>query len=115
MKQEWKELKRVPWEQQNRKERRHLGTVIWLVSDQGNVKRDFYDLEDQFVKSKPVNQHWKGRTKKYLAIPTGAYTHRLVAEMFIPNPEGMTMVTFMDNDLTNTSVKNLMWTNTRKR
>jgi hypothetical protein len=113
--QQWVIIKQLPWIQNGIVDSRHLGTIIWSVSDHGNVKREYFNLNNELVKSRQVNQHWKGRTKKYLAIPTGAYTHRLVAQHFIPNPEGCTNVTFKDDDVTNVCADNLMWTNARKR
>jgi len=105
----WITFKAHDWIQNGRNETRKLGTTIWTISDHGRVFRNYWNAEGQKVKSIEVHQHWKGRTKKYLAIPTGEYVHRLVAQYFIPNPEGHKIVVFQDEDLTNTKASNLMW------
>lgn len=105
----WVIFKELPWIQNGRFEKRQFGITKWSVSDHGNVKREYYNQEGQLVKAHEVHQHWKGRTKKYLAIPTGEYVHRLVAQHFIPNPQGHKLVLFQNGDLTNLKVSNLMW------
>lgn len=105
----WIVFNEKDWTQNGRFEIRLFGTVKWLVSDYGQVKREYYDLNGQYVKTVEVHQHWKGKTKKYLAIPTGEYVHRLVAQYFIPNPKNKRLVLFSDADLTNTHVSNLEW------
>ena len=48
-----------------------------------------------------------GLSKKGVAIQH--LVHRLVAEYFIPNPEGKEMVDHIDEDKTNNSISNLRW------
>lgn len=105
----WKIFNEKPWIQNGRIEKRLFGTTKWSVSDHGNVKREYFDQDGILVKAHEVHQHWKGRTKKYLCIPTGEYVHRLVAKHFIPNPNGYKLVLFQDTDLTNLKASNLMW------
>ena len=106
---QWKTFKELPWIQNGRKETRTFGTTKWSVSDHGNVKREYFDQNGILVKAHEVHQHWKGRTKKYLCIPTGEYVHRLVAQHFIPNPNGYKIVLFQNLDLTDLKATNLMW------
>lgn len=40
---------------------------------------------------------------------THNYLHRLVAEAFIPNPDGLPLVRHMDDDTSNNHVDNLAW------
>ena len=105
----WVIFKQHDWIQNGRNEARQFGITKWSVSDHGKVKREYFDHEGQLVRSKEVHQHWKGRTKKYLAIPTGEYVHRLVAKYFVPNPQGYNIVLFQSDDLTNLKASNLMW------
>ena len=37
------------------------------------------------------------------------YSHRVIAMLFIPNPEGLKEISHEDNDKTNNSVENLKW------
>ena len=46
-------------------------------------------------------------------VETNASVHRLVAEAFIPNPEGLPEVNHIDTDRTNNKVTNLEWVSTR--
>lgn len=39
------------------------------------------------------------------------YVNRLVAETFVPNPEGYKFVLHKDGDCTNNDYRNLMWSN----
>jgi len=45
----------------------------------------------------------------YLSHSHRQYVHRLVAEKFIPNPEGYECVMFKDGNVKNCSVDNLEW------
>lgn len=42
------------------------------------------------------------------------YVHKLVAEVFVENPEEFKYVRFRDGDKTNVSADNLYWTNSKK-
>ena len=43
------------------------------------------------------------------------YVHKLVAEAFVPNPDGLTVVEHKDGDLDNNFYRNLQWGRTRGR
>lgn len=95
-----------------------VGTTKWLVSDQGNVKREHYNEEGVLKTSFDVKQHWKGRKDgnyKLLGIPTGEYVNRLVAIQFVENPEGHKYVEHIDGDRENNTADNLRWTNKPRR
>ena len=69
----------------------------------------------------PYNAKLKGKilslvhgTGGYLLVPLGKDSlsnrvHRLVAEAFIPNPEGKPFVNHIDGDVTNNEISNLEW------
>lgn len=50
------------------------------------------------------------RTTKYLGAPFATTLHRLVAKMFIPNPDNKPCVDHIDGDKYNNNVNNLRWT-----
>lgn len=45
----------------------------------------------------------------YHGIATNVYVHRMVAEMFIPNPDNLPVVRHLDGDPSNNAVWNLAW------
>lgn len=53
-----------------------------------------------------IDDHHKTRTR---------YVHRLVAQSFIPNPEGLQTVNHKDHDPTNNHVDNLEWASTTEQ
>lgn len=85
---------------------------LYEVSDQGRVKSLKYGKERIM---KPLNNTWgyhqvslckDGHTKPLLV-------HRLVAEAFIPNPQGLETVNHKDEVKTNNTVSNLEWMSKR--
>ena len=89
-----------------------VGLTKWLVSDQGNVKREHYSEDGTLKKSFEIKQHWKGRKDgnyKLLGIPTGEYVNRLVALQFVENPEGLRFVIHINGDREDNSASNLIW------
>jgi hypothetical protein len=86
-----------------------MGTRNWLVSNHGNVKLVLLGHDGIVHDEREINQFWKGKTVKYLGIPTGPYVHRLVAQQFVENPNGYKYVTHIDGDLSNNHEDNLEW------
>lgn len=83
------------------------GFPKYQVSDQGRIKniescRIFTGTKDAF-----------GYVHVRLINPKGTYTlkkvHRLVAETFLPNPEGKPIIDHIDGDKTNNALSNLRW------
>ena len=83
------------------------GFPKYQISSQGRIKniesgRIFTGTRDAF-----------GYMHVRLINPQGTYTlrkvHRLVAEAFIPNPEGKPIIDHLDGDKTNNTLENLRW------
>jgi hypothetical protein len=47
--------------------------------------------------------------KRYPCLPTGEYIHRLVAEMFVENPNNYQIVIHIDKTPKNNHVSNIAW------
>lgn len=86
---------------------------LFKVSEDGIVyirKKDGYALAKQFATSK--NKRYKAVAARVDGKQKHFYVHRLVAEAYIPNPNGYRVVSHKDGDLRNNHVSNLEW---RKR
>jgi hypothetical protein len=106
---EWKTFRVLDW----KRPVRNGGVVIlgineWQVSMDGQVKLVSRDTFGEVKLEKSVNLHWKGRTLKFLGIPTGQYVHRLVADAWIPNPQGLKNVKHINGDRTDNRLENLI-------
>jgi len=83
-------------------------TGRYLVSDKGRVydtlKEKFCSLHNNGAGYYAVSLYVSGRKESALK-----YIHRLVAQHFIPNPEGKKFVNHIDHDKSNNCVENLEW------
>jgi len=117
MKTIWKTYNEKPWilagiQANGTHSERIKGIKLYQISNQGQVRIAYVNKDNEIEKIKDINQHWKGKTVKYLGIPAGPYVHRLVAEMFVENPNSHRYVIHLDGDLENNMADNLAWTNT---
>lgn len=67
----------------------------------------------RFVRGKIISYHVDRHGYLSACLQNGKSTkvriHRLVAEAFLPNPEGLPIVHHIDHDKTNNTVSNLQW------
>ena len=81
------------------------GADGYFVSSEGRVRHG----------EKVLKQNKKGADYAGLRVRGKHVTvHRLVAEAFIPNPDGLTDVNHKDGDKWNNAVENLEWVSHRK-
>lgn len=93
----------------------------YQVSNLGNVKRVAYERKSKngygecvvkYTEKVLKPQNFGGHNNRYYAVRLDKKTvciHRLVAEIFIPNPENKPCVDHIDNNPHNNSVDNLRW------
>lgn len=88
---------------------------LYQVSDLGRVRSlDREDAQGRRIKGTVLAGSLNG--KGYLKVSLcrygdveGKLIHRLVAEAFIPNPDGLSEVNHLDEDKMNNAVSNLEW------
>lgn len=65
---------------------------------------------NRFLKAEKVSRYGHLQIQMYhLGTEACVYVHRMVAEMFIPNPNNLPVVRHLDGDPTNNNVCNLAW------
>ena len=88
---------------------------IYLISNFGNVKTKSRNGSHYFIKSHPLKIHTKENGYQRVSLSLGKskgkyyYVHRLVAMLFIPNPNNLPFVNHIDGNKSNNCVDNLEW------
>lgn len=88
------------------------GYPNYEISNLGNVKSKNYKRSGKEQILKPTDKHNGGYTQVQLFNENGSKkfsVHRLVAEAFLPNPNGYTDVNHKDENPSNNRVSNLEW------
>ncbi len=80
-----------------------FGGLYW-VHYSGAV---FSTIQSKWLK--PCMSNYKRVHLRYEGKGYSRYIHRLVAEAYLPNPEGKEQVNHKDGDVTNNHVDNLEW------
>lgn len=100
----------------------------YYVTEDGEIYTEWYRNPPKRGEPRKMNQHRRGGqvNNRYLAVNISLkdesgktlkqikyYSHRLVAETLIENPQNLKEIDHLDRDKTNNSVSNLRWV-TRK-
>lgn len=81
----------------------------YIISDCGDNDKTIFSIRKNDYLKPSVDQS-NGRLKfNFNDSDRDYYLHRLVAETFIPNPNGYDEVHHLDGDFTNNRISNLQW------
>lgn len=90
---------------------------LYEISDTGEIKclhryatggKGSYDRPERILKPSKSGRYVVASLCKG-GVASYKHVHRLVAEAFIPNPEGLPYVNHIDGDMHNNAVSNLEW------
>lgn len=87
---------------------------LYQVSNTGKVKSfrksTKYGSQPEYILNPTICNHGYAQVTLYDKARKKKYTvHRLVAELFIPNPDNLPQINHKDEDKTNNNVDNLEW------
>ena len=98
----------------------------YYVTEDGEIYTEWYRNPPRRGEPRKMSQHPRGGSdpnNRYLAVNISLkdesgktlrqikyYSHRLVAETLIENPQNLKEIDHLDRDKTNNSVSNLQWT-----
>lgn len=80
----------------------------YQVSNLGCVRRNFRILD-------PCRNEYRYVSLSVKSKKTNKYVHRLVAELFLPNPDNKKKVIHIDGDINNNRLDNLRWVTHQRR
>lgn len=84
----------------------------YIISDKGEV---FNKKTGKFLKGTYARNEYHTVQLTIDGKPKTFMTHRLVAEMFLPNPDNLSTVIHIDEDKYNNSLDNLQWSGEPRR
>lgn len=89
---------------------------LYQVSNLGNVKSVDRTLSNGAFRMGQIKRQFPNKNNKLIQVMLSQgcklklyYTHRLVAEAFVDNPNNFKCITHLDGDIKNNSADNLEW------